>query len=395
MRRYRTYLILTMFLLPGCLSAQALDISGLSDQTQLSILTAGPAEPLYTIFGHTAIRLKDPGQEIDIVYNYGTFDFKSDNFYLKFARGNLHYFLSKSRFEAFIRENRQLDRYVGEQVLNLSPAQIRHVARQLEKELLPENRYYRYEFFANNCVTKVRDLLGKQDLLGSCQLDKPSPQSNTYRQLLKPYLAHRPWIRLGINLTLGAPADIPANDWQRQFLPDPFSRSLAIADLSLLNQPLVSSNQTIVEGASKTDVTGWLTPGLVFWTLFLAVAGTTLYDLKNAKFRLWIDRLLFGFIGLFGAILMFLAIGSLHEPLHYNWNLLWAMPTHLIVAAGVNRLHVMAWFKYYLWAALIIDSALMASWFLIPQQLPEAVFPLILTLMVRLCYGIFTSHDRP
>lgn len=294
MRRFQIYLILMVFLLSGCLSAHARDISGLSDQAQLSVLTAGPAEPLYTMFGHTAIRLKDPGQEIDVVYNYGTFDFESDNFYWKFARGNLHYFLSRSSFEVFIEENQQLDRFVREQVLNLSPAQIRHVVRQLEKELLPENRYYRYKFFANNCVTKIRDLLGKQDFLDSCQFDKTSPQPNTYRQLLKPYLAHRSWIRLGINLMLGAPADIPANDWQRQFLPEPFSRSLAAADLSLLNQPLVSSNQTIVQGASKTDVTGWLTPGLVFWTLFLAVAGITLYDLKNGKFRFWIDRLLLG-----------------------------------------------------------------------------------------------------
>lgn len=91
---------------------------------------------------------------------------------------------------------------------------------------------------------------------------------------------------------------------------------------------------------------------------------------------------------------MFLSIGSLHEPLHYNWNLLWAMPTHLIIAAGVDRLYAMFWFKYYLWAALVLNLILLVGLYFIPQQLPEAVFPLILTLMVRLCYGIFTSHDR-
>jgi hypothetical protein len=95
----------------------------LSDKAFISLLTCGPGDELYSVFGHTAIRVNDPATGIDIVYNYGTFDFAAPNFYLKFVKGDLQYFVSVSSYRDFVYTYQYYDRDVYEQVLNLTPQQ--------------------------------------------------------------------------------------------------------------------------------------------------------------------------------------------------------------------------------------------------------------------------------
>ena len=133
----------------------------LSEAAQISVLTCGAGQELYTAFGHSAFRVQDPIQEIDVVYNYGTFDFRAPNFYTNFARGRLIYTLSRQRFENFLYEYEYEKRWVKEQILDLDQQQKNALIVFLENNYLPENRDYRYDFLYDNCSTKLPDVLSQ------------------------------------------------------------------------------------------------------------------------------------------------------------------------------------------------------------------------------------------
>ena len=95
----------------------------LTTESKISILTIGPGTSLNDAFGHNAIRIKDPVYKFDIVFDYGRYDFETENFYLKFAQGKLDYQMSQYKFETFFGYYQYQNRSVKEQVLNLSSDQ--------------------------------------------------------------------------------------------------------------------------------------------------------------------------------------------------------------------------------------------------------------------------------
>src|SRR5699024_11030917 len=197
----------------------------------------------------------------------------------------------------------------------------------------PENRSYRYRFFGQNCVTQVVDLLSAEGVgPPTGQIQAMAISGATYRQKLGTYLSSRPWMQLGINLMLGTGADRRLNSEQQIFLPNALHLALANATKASGGW-LVASDKTIA-----TAVTGeahsTLPPSLVFWMIYVLITALTIMSLLQGWQSLWIDRLLFGAVGLLGVIIAVGAFISLHEPLHDNWNLLWALPTHLVVAGG-------------------------------------------------------------
>ena len=131
----------------------------LSETATASVLTCGPGDDFYTTFGHSAIRICDTAQGLDLVYNYGTFDFNTPHFYWKFMRGQLNYMLGRSSFEAFMEEYIYYGRAVWEQRLNFTPREVNNLYLLLEQNYLPEYRHYRYDFFRDNCATRVRDMV--------------------------------------------------------------------------------------------------------------------------------------------------------------------------------------------------------------------------------------------
>jgi len=367
----------------------------ISPEARLSVLTVGPGYPLYAMFGHTAIRLQDPVYQKDIVYNYGTFDFETSFFALKFLYGNLNYFLSKSSFELFTKENQALGRFIEEQVLNLSPKEIYALVKDMETELVSENRYYRYEFFSNNCTTKVRDLLARHRLFTPSQVTITTRTDTTFRGLLRPYLQRRPWIRFGINILLGAPADYTADSWQQTYLPYLFYQSLSGTGLNNSDRLLVSDTRLLIPEKPFAATPYWLSPVPIFWILLVFTAVFTLMEFLDKADGKWLDRLLFGTVGLAGLILLPVSLLSIHEPLHPNWNLLWVLPAHLLIAVGVTRWQQKLWFRYYLWTALVLHAGLFAGWYFIPQQLPEPIALLVLALVIRISYQLVQRQQNP
>ena len=138
--RTRSFLVGLALIVQMTLVAQG---SGLSPAAQVSVITCGPGTELYSTFGHSAFRIKDPVNGLDRVYNYGTFNFNTPNFYVKFARGKLLYELRAYNFGNFLRGYQEENRWVKEQVLNLKNDQVQQVFDFLENNANPENRAYK------------------------------------------------------------------------------------------------------------------------------------------------------------------------------------------------------------------------------------------------------------
>lgn len=360
----------------------------LSTDTEISILTISPAEPIFTIFGHTAIRIQDPRSHVDRVYNYGSFDFDTSYFYLKFLYGDLDYFLSVVSFHQFKKANEALGRSIVSQTLDLSSSQVKKLVHRLEENSLPKNRSYQYRFFRRNCVTKVSDLLSgviPKSLLGQVG----GLSTTTYRQELRPYLSNRSWVKFGINLMLGTKADQPITNREKIFLPRALYENLTSAS-NRSGGPLVQSNKVISE-ASLDEPPAAAGPVYVFGDIFILIMAVTILSILWSWHSWWIDRLLFGGVGFLGLIIMFGSFISLHPMLHYNWNLLWALPTHLIAAIWIKKISRSSRLRLYFWITIVLDILTLAGWTLIPQKLPIAVTLLIGSLIIRSAFRLYDS----
>ena len=133
---------------------------------EVSLLTADPGTELYSSFGHSAIRMREIGPDgRDLVFNFGTFDFDTPNFYGKFATGKLNYMLSVVPYDRFIVEYDYYKRGLREQVLDLNQEQKDFLLQHLDAQYDPARRFYKYDFFYNNCATKIRDAFEIADFL--------------------------------------------------------------------------------------------------------------------------------------------------------------------------------------------------------------------------------------
>ena len=133
--------------------------SELTGKSRISILTLDPGKEMYTIFGHTAIRVRDETLGLDRVYNFGTFDASTPFFYLKFLQGDLNYFLSITDFDYFFRNTVDEKRSIVEQILNLTYPERQKIFNTLERQYHSNARFYKYDFFYDNCATRVRDIV--------------------------------------------------------------------------------------------------------------------------------------------------------------------------------------------------------------------------------------------
>ncbi len=352
----------------------------LSNQAQVSIITCGPGEEIYSLFGHTALRITDPVNEIDSVYNYGTFDFETPNFPLRFARGNLAYFLSTASFDNFIYGYQLENRAVSEQILNLSTHQIGVLYQLLEDNLQPGKKYYRYQFFADNCTTRIYQLLARA-LDGEMQIDtsyRQEPQS--YRQLFTPYLKNFPWVRLGMNIGLGLETDQKTSFVQSLYLPATLEEALNHAYHS--KQPLVREVNTLfvpLVDISETSSFS-ITPFLFFTILALVILGISIREYVKGFSVSFLDYLIFGFIGLVGLILFLLWVFSLHTPTYQNLNLLWFSPLHLLFLFSYQRWRQIS--KYYsLLNLILLGILLVVNPFF--QLFVVEFYPITLMLMTR------------
>ena len=324
-----------------------LTAAALYAQPELSLVTVYPGNAIYSAFGHTAFRYVDKDNDIDILYNYGTFDFRDPEFVPKFVRGKLDYFLGVVKFKREFKNYTLLEnRSVMEQKLNLTPDEIAKVYAFLAENAMPENRYYKYDFIKDNCATRIQMVFDKT-LKSEIMYDQATIAKigeKSYRDYIRYHLKKSPWFDVGIQLALGMPLDqqvLPSGSF---FLPALVHDIIAGSTLSD-GRPLISSTEVLYRSTSDpindplSDLNNdpiKISPPFLLFTLLLAAELILIY---LGCFRKWgwakkglscyeYTLVVLNFI--FGLLIFYLWIISDHTATKGNLNILWCSPLSVI-----------------------------------------------------------------
>ena len=285
----------------------------LSDNAEVSILTCGTAPVSYAMYGHTGIRITDNVNQIDVVYNYGAFDFTTPNFIMKFVKGDLQYFVTSENYYDF-EYNYKLDgRSIVSQELNLTTAQKQQLLNELNSSLTSEERFYTYKFIDKNCTTMVVDKINK--ILGEEILKQTKPELS-YREILYPYMSDF-YMKLGIQIIFGTKVDQPAT---RLFLPLEFEKVLNSATQ---NGKKIAKPAEILNKETITKPFSYINS---IYSLLAAIITLIVINKKGIQITYFI------FVGLLGIFFSLVGFFSLHEEILWNYNVLLFNPLLLLFA---------------------------------------------------------------
>jgi hypothetical protein len=284
----------------------------LSKEAKVSVLTCGTGNESYSLFGHTAIRISDPFNAIDVVYNYGAFDFSTPNFVLKFIKGDLQYFAVAHSYADFVNEYQYDKRSVYEQELNIPYTLKQKLFDNLNTSLASGESHYTYKFIDKNCTSMVVDMINKT--LDTTAIVKNADTDITYRTILFPYFDNHFYEKLGTSIIFGKKVD---GLGKQIFLPFELQKSLK--KVFYKNHPLAKENKTILEFSKEVSKSWW--NNVYTYILFLGcIIGINKKPV--AAFYLTIMAVL-------GLFFIFTGFYSFHEELAYNYNILLFNPTLL------------------------------------------------------------------
>lgn len=357
----------------------------LSDQAEISIITCGPdPNELYSAFGHSAVRVTDPINGIDYAFNYGVFDFDQPNFYLNFARGRNYYMLAAYNYSDFERAYKRDGRFIHEQVLQLTNAQRDKVFNFLMWNVQPENRTYRYDYYHDNCATRIRDILVNQ-LGEELFIDSLFFHSvHSFRQKTDEYLDPLPWGDLGIDICLGLPIDRTMHANEYMFLPDyieAFVDKMKVKSdsgwVDLVKEKRINNTQTVENWDSLIH------PWIGFSGLLVVIGLISFFDWRRKKLSRWFDVILFAIVGLVGLLLFVLWMFTDHHDAARNFNLLWAFPFHLIASIMFFSKKCKNLLSQYFLFCTIILLCTLVFWWALPQELNVYLIPVVIGLGIR------------
>lgn len=351
-----------------------------SSHLRISLITCGPGEDLYSIWGHSGIRVTDTTTHSDRVFNYGTFDFYDPDFYIKFVEGGeqMQYFLSIENFQSFLSSYIEERRSITEQVLNLSGEEKVELYKALIENAKDANRFYRYDFLFDNCATRIRDIIKKHSdtsLVTHQILDKQL----TFRDLIYVDLNRSGmyWSKFGIDILLGSRLDKVAKNEQVMFLPVNLAKGFDSTYLQ--SKKLVKSKTELYHSSISEGNKSLFTPFVAFTILLLLFVLAAFVKRKSILVSL--DFLLFFSTGLLGILLIFMWTATDHALCKDNYNLLWALPTHAIAAFFIRSKK--SWTKKYWVVTSVINILVLLCWFFLPQHLNTGLIPLLILLAWR------------
>ena len=380
------YLLLLFLLLNFTVSAQ---YDRLSEKAEISILTIGPGDNLYDRFGHSAFRIYDPENDIDWAYNYGVYDFNTPNFYTKFARGKLLYKLAVSYYEPFLNSYIKQDRWVKEQVLDLTYSEKKALFDFLQNNAKPENQYYLYDFFYDNCATKIRDVL-VEALDGTVEYQNDlATEGLTFRELIQQNVHYNTWGSLGMDVAIGAVVDREANSWEYQFLPKYVFEAASTAKIKTPSgtKSLVKETRVVYDTEERSDAGNFLlSPLFIFGILGLLLVFVTYRDHKNQQRSRYLDMGIFLVTGLIGIFILLLWFATDHSSTANNYNLLWAFPLSLFFAPLIAKKTPRKWLGRYIKLLYIILALLAIHWITGTQGYAIGIIPLLVALFIRYIY---------
>jgi hypothetical protein len=324
---------------------------------------------------------------MDRLYNFGVFDFDTPDFYPKFVHGDLLYQLAVTPGEEEIGIVGAYGQGVTELLLNLSRDQKQRLFAALETNLLPENRFYRYDFILDNCSTRPRDVLER--ITGSPIIERGAGHQ-TFRQMVDPYFNRVPWIGFGVSLLLGVKVDRLASAREACFLPADLER--AVQNSKNGDQNLTAEKRVLFPPEPLPDSLPFLAPVWIFYSG--GIIWFFFWLIRRKGHSSWPTALLLTIYGLTGTFILVISLWTRVWVLHENFNLWWLIPFHL--PAGIwlfiakGRPFLLLW---YLRFAFFAACSFVFVSFLLPQKFNPAIYPLLLIIAWRCALELIPSRS--
>lgn len=357
--------------------------TGIADSADVYLITCAPGNESYSIYGHTALRVVIREHNLDVVYNWGIFDFSTPNFVLHFAKGRLDYMLGAYSYDTFLDEYRSEGRAVWSQKINLTAAEKERLFGLINENLKPENIKYRYDFFFDNCATRVRDILVSSATDTIIFPEKERRERASFRQLIDPHQKVLPWLDLGADMLLGLQADRKATTADEMFLPIFLRENLSSSQIvhDGISEPLLDE-AVVVADFPAIPVKGIrvMMPQMVFYAVLLFVFLVT-FVLGMPILGRFVDITFFLVYSLIAILLIFTNFWSEHDALHFNLVILAINPLLplLFVYVLLQRRAVTLSRTALAISSLWIPASLIAG-----QGINPALIPLVLIIMVRI-----------
>ena len=392
---FKRLVIFLCFFLLSVVSCQLSIALAQQDIVRVSVLTCSPGPEVYSLYGHTAIRIQQ--DSIDEVFNYGVFDFRKPHFTWHFVLGQTDYMIEPLPWKYFIIDYDRRGSSITEQELNLTPSEANCLLAALIENCQPENREYRYSFLYNNCTTKVRDMV-EQVVRGSIQYPDALPHQ-TAREILHHYTAQHPWAQEGNDLLLGSEMDTILSERAAMFIPENMMQAFDGAYILSTNgdmRPLVRSKKVILEAKQQVVESEFPLSPLQAILVF-AVICILILVLEVWTKRLWWlwDVLILLLQGIAGTLLTFMFLFSEHPGVGSNWqvwvfNPIYFIGIPLVIKAATKHKETL-WYAFYF--AVLALFLLFSPW--IPQVFAKITVPLALCLLTRpLSYYYFCHRKK-
>ena len=298
--------------------------------TEISVLTCSPGDEIYSIFGHTAVRVYNPNTKVDAVVNYGLFDFNQESFVYRFVKGETDYMCGVENFNTFLYSYAWRGSGVKATVLDLTDAEKERIIRVLTNDLKPQNREYRYNFAYNNCATKIRDIVNFA-YSGKCESLLPSEY--TFRQIIGKYAENYPWFMFSFDICLGGrDYNTLMTPEEVQFLPEHLDAALNNSLINRDGEELRPNTrqEILLTPADKTIESTLFTPIVVASILLiLSIINLVLGNKCRIASNIYSGTLLFTYT-IVGLIITFLIFFSEHPFTTWNMNILIFNPLLII-----------------------------------------------------------------
>jgi hypothetical protein len=352
------------------------------NDTLVFLLTCGTGTETYSIYGHSALRIVFTEKKQDLVYNWGVFDFETPNFAWKFAKGRLDYMLAVEPVQNFLQTYQYEKRYVFSQKLNLSAAERATLIALINENLKPENIRYRYDFFYDDCSTRIRDLIEKS--VGDKLFYPPVVEKNapTFREMVGRYQAPFPWLKFGIDLIMGSTADREASFRDRMFLPIDLQKELSETVINREGKmiPLLQNPDPVLDFQAPEIKQRILFSPVFAFTVLLIIVLIISARLKGRRYIKWFDILIFSLFSVLAGLMIFFNFFTDHQQMRWNLNLIWLNPIVIVcLILIIINMEGIFWFKvlFYVLAAFLVLH------FILPQSFDMAIIPLALILLIR------------
>jgi len=366
----------------GSLHSEGLDDYRIGPEARFSVITVADGPELYASFGHSVVRVQDPQYGIDWAVDWGNFNYEAQGFYINFIRGRLDYMMAVTRFANFYRRYEIRDLTMIEQELDLSPQEKEQFFAFIQETYKPENRTYAYDFFKDNCATRIGEYLLTQ-FPDTIRFKEPyEPAGTSYQAMLQPHLQVKPWTGMGMNIVLGSEANKEILNHNRMFLPEDLYKALGEGEILKEGrwQPLVTEERVIYEsrGTRSLSVPPFYRQPWLYTSLLMLFGWAQLFwfhprGVAFPRLRKFTNILLGGLT----IFLTFMWLGTDHSATEANLNILWTIPWGAL-AAGLqfNRHKKLRW-------GLVVTLSLIWLLFILRTLFTTAVVnPALIPLLV-------------